>query len=678
MTVYLFDNNKALIGEVVPLNYTQKSILGGTITASITAIYSPEIEAAHYFGSKDIDDENTFHLYRVTSEKKRNGLLELSGIHILFEELQGHVIRDIRPSSVTPAVALGRILENTGWQVGIQSATGTASSTYYYQSTLSAFWDFIKTWRVEFKPRLTFSNGQITGRYIDIYNNMSDNYGKWYEYGDKLITVEAEQANEGIFTALVGLGKGEETGEGFGRKINFSGVSWSIANGDPVDKPLGQDYVSLPSAVSTYGFREAVIDFPDIEDRAELLQATYLELLNVSRPKVEFSASAIETEQIELGEIVTVIRDDLGIRYQTRVFELTRNFLNKTVKSFRFGDRIITSSSERIKKEREKTEERLREQKSLLESVRAQITDAYWGTDGYNYDLEIGNEYGLPAGLYSFNAPIDQNPTEVIYVGAGRMLIANSKDPNGQWEWRTAATGSGFVGDVLVAHSVTANKLAADVGQGLDISSNVSITSKVSRDDLLTDPELQQMIISNTEPEEPNERQLWLDTSTHPNIIKRWDGAEWEIVSDIQQIQDALDGKVSHESLSDELQNIMASITASYQSEFEQTATDINFRFTEVIDAINAEGGRITNLSNEIETNIRFTSTGIEMGKTTSPISIQIMHNRIAFVESGREVAYFSNNTLFITDVNITGRFTFHDFGFTRESNGSITWGKVT
>jgi phage minor structural protein len=678
MTVYLFDNNKALIGEVVPLNYTQKSILGGTITASITAIYSPEIEAAHYFGSKDIDDENTFHLYRVTSEKKRNGLLELSGIHILFEELQGHVIRDIRPSSVTPAVALGRILENTGWQVGIQSATGTASSTYYYQSTLSAFWDFIKTWRVEFKPRLTFSNGQITGRYIDIYNNMSDNYGKWYEYGDKLITVEAEQANEGIFTALVGLGKGEETGEGFGRKINFSGVSWSIANGDPVDKPLGQDYVSLPSAVSTYGFREAVIDFPDIEDRAELLQATYLELLNVSRPKVEFSASAIETEQIELGEIVTVIRDDLGIRYQTRVFELTRNFLNKTVKSFRFGDRIITSSAERIKAEREKTDEKIKEQQSLLVAVRREITDAYWGTDGYNYDLRPSNEYGLPAGLYSFDKPIDQDPTEVIYIGAGKALIANSKDPNGEWVWRTALTAEGFAGEEIVANSVTLNKLASDVGQGLDISSNVSITSKVSRDDLLTDPELQQMIISNTEPEEPNERQLWLDTSTHPNIIKRWDGAEWEIVSDIQQIQDALDGKVSHESLSDELQNIMASITASYQSEFEQTATDINFRFTEVIDAINAEGGRITNLSNEIETNIRFTSTGIEMGKTTSPISIQIMHNRIAFVESGREVAYFSNNTLFITDVNITGRFTFHDFGFTRESNGSITWGKVT
>ena len=39
-------------------------------------------------------------------------------------------------------------------------------------------------------------------------------YGKRYEYGDNLIHVVAEQANEGIYTALIGRGKGEETESG--------------------------------------------------------------------------------------------------------------------------------------------------------------------------------------------------------------------------------------------------------------------------------------------------------------------------------------------------------------------------------------------------------------------------------------------------------------------------------
>lgn len=495
MTIYLFDHSKALIGELDNvLSYEQTQVLGGKISAEITSVYSKLVEDAHYFGSKDVDDPNIFWMYRVTSEKKRNGQIELTGIHLLFDELQGKTIRDIRPTNLDPATALGRILQNTDWQVGIQQATGTASSNFYYQSNLSAFWDFLKVWRVEFKPRLAFANGQITGRYIDIFNNVSGNFGKRFEYGDKLIQVEAEQANENIFTALIGLGKGEETGDGFGRKINFSDVAWSVANGDPVNKPVGQDYVELSGATAIYGFREAVIEFPDIEDKAKLLQATYLELLNVSRPKVEFSSSAIETGMIELGETVTIIRDDMGIHYQTRVFELTRNFLDGKIKNFKFGDRIITSSADRIKLEREKTDGKIKEQQSLLVAVRNQITDAYWGTDGYNYDLEVGNEYGLPAGLYSFDRPIDQNPTEVIYIGAGKALIANSKNVNGEWEWRTALTPEGFAGDAVVTGSITANKLAADVGQSLDLSSNESISLKVTSEvaEQLSDPAIQE------------------------------------------------------------------------------------------------------------------------------------------------------------------------------------------
>lgn len=467
MTVYLFDNNKALIGEVAPLDYTQKSILGGTITASVTAIYSPEIETAHYFGSKDIDDENTFHLYRVTSEKKRNGLLELSGIHILFDELQGEVIRDVRPQNVSAPIALSRILEGSLWQMGISQATTTAGTTYYYQSRLSAFWDYLKRWQVEYKPRLVFLSGQIVGRYIDIYDRVSDDYGKRYEYGDKLIKVMAEQANEGVYTALIGLGKGEETGDGFGRKINFSDVVWSTAAGDPVEKPIDQDYVEIPGATAIYGFREAVIDFSEIEDREELLQATYLELLNVSRPKVEFSADAIETEMVELGEVVTIVRDDIGIKYKTRVFELERNFLDKTIKSFRFGDRILTSGAERIRQEQIKTDDKIKEQSSLLEMVRDQAIIGYWNEDGYSYTLPANNIYNLTAGDYSFDRPIDDNPTQVIYTGAGKMLIADSKLPNGDWNWRTAATGSGLVADVITTGKLQGNNFELDLATGI-------------------------------------------------------------------------------------------------------------------------------------------------------------------------------------------------------------------
>lgn len=64
-------------------------------------------------------------------------------------------------------------------------------------------------------------------------------------------------------------------------------------------------------------------------------------------------------------------------------------------------------------------------------------------------------------------------------------MIASGKDVEGRWDWRTFGTGEGFTADAIItgflsadrieANSITANKLAADVGQSLDLSSNTSI-----------------------------------------------------------------------------------------------------------------------------------------------------------------------------------------------------------
>lgn len=649
--IYLFDNQKTLIGEIPRksiLNYEQKQILGGAITSTVTAIYTPDIEQAFYFGSKDIDDENIFWIYRITSQTKQDGKITLTGIYLLFDELQGEVVRDIRPQNLDPATALGRILEGSSWQVGTSTATGLASGNFYYESRLASFYDFLKRWGSEFRPRITFDAGQITGRYIDLYDRISDDYGKRYEYGDKLIKVVAEQANEGIYTALIGRGKGEEVGDGYGRRITFADITWSVASGDPVDKPFGQDFVSIPSAVDIYGFREAVIEFPDIEDPEELLQETYKTLVERSRPRVEFSADVIETGTVELGEVVTIIRDDLGIRYQTRIFELTRNFLTKKVKSFRFGDRVFTTAAERIKQDREQTETQLKEQQSLIYAALEAITTDYWNEDGYNYELRANNDYGLPAGYYSFDRPIDQDPTKVVYMGAGKVLIATGKDPNGEWVWRTALTPEGLVGSEIIAHSITANQLAADVGQSLDLSSNEAITSRVTREELESDTELLNRIravqYSDTPPTETDK--LWMDLSE--NRLKYWDGQEW--VDDLSSIFSALGSKANSEDISQQLESL-AALVRTTQSAVEQTAEDVNIEIREINTALDANGQKINELSDDISTNFNFSAEGLGIGKTDSRKSILISNDVFQILDDGTPVVEIDGKLMSIDDV---------------------------
>lgn len=81
------------------------------------------------------------------------------------------------------------------------------------------------------------------------------------------------------------------------------------------------------------------------------------------------------------------------------------------------------------------------------------------------------------------------NGKSVMKLCGEGFMIASEKNDDGSWDWRTFGTGEGFSADLIVAgflsadriqaHSITANHLASDVGQSLDLSSNTSIRMTV-------------------------------------------------------------------------------------------------------------------------------------------------------------------------------------------------------
>ena len=470
--LYLFNNKKELIDIISDgslIDNEQEQNLNGLITHTVSGVYTDSIEDADYFGLHDVDDNGIFWRYKIDKKNKRDGKFTLDGTYELFDDLKGKkIITDLRPYDYTALRALTVLLEDTGWEVGNVSSSKIGYSNWYYVNALSAFWDYIENWNVEFKPRMVFSQGKVIGRYIDIADRISDDYGKWYEYGSDLLVVEAETDLTNIATAYYGRGKGEEVSSandnesgraGYGRKINFADIVWSKANGNPIDKPIGQEFVELPELTEIYGFddgtpRYDIVEFDDIEDKAELLQATYDYAIANARPKVQFKSTVNENGIAELGEVVTIIRDDLNIRYKTRIFKIKRSFFNNKIKDFDFGDELIISQAKSTKQSQKAIQKQVDEASTFwLVELREAITDTFWNEDGYNYDLRVDNEYGLPSGYYSFDRPIDLNPTKAIYMGAGKVLVANSKDPNGEWLWATAIGGDGVMAENIVGYN---------------------------------------------------------------------------------------------------------------------------------------------------------------------------------------------------------------------------------
>lgn len=470
IVLYLFNNDKELIDTLDDISvHDQKLILNGQITAEVEGKYKSVINKAMYFGATDVDDDGIFWRYRKTKQAINNGRFEVSGIYELFDDLKSRsVIIDKRPTDESAASTLTTLLQGTGWQVGTVSTANTGSANWYYETPLNAFWEFLDKWNVEFKPRMTFSKGKVTGKYIDIADNISADYGKWYERGDKLLTVVAEERHDEIFTAFYGRGKGEEVGDGFGRGINFADVEWG--KDKPLLKPGGQEYLEFPSATAKYGYEDGtprfdVVVFEDIEDEEELLEATYQYGINEIRPKEQFKATILENETAELGEIVTIIDDQSDIRYKTKIFELVRNFLNGDVKDVELGDKLVKTRAEQTKNVENTIKKQEEQTMDWLNLIRDSVINDYFNEDGYDYDLKVGNKYDLPAGRYSFDRPMSENPTKVVYMGAGKVLLANSKLPSGEWDWRTAIDGDGVNADVVNTGTLNANLIRAGVLQ---------------------------------------------------------------------------------------------------------------------------------------------------------------------------------------------------------------------
>lgn len=503
--IYLLDNKQNLIksipGNLLTENF-QEPELCGQIIGWAKLPYKHYDEEAEYFGVKEDDN---FWLYKIRKKQKESGYITIDGIHIFFDDLKGAVVRDIRNQNTSGNLVVEKIISGTGWELKSNISERIASKNYYYLSALSAFYDAAKTWNFEFIPEIVFKDGKIISKKINIYDEISKDYGKWYEYGDKLISVIAESSTDELYTAFIGRGKGiateDENGEktgGYSRKIKFDEIEYTNEkNGIKVVKHKGTDYIEIKEATKLYGYpdgtpRIGVVDFDDIEDPKLLADATFEYALKNTRPKLQLRANALETGSIELGETVAIIRPDMNIRYKVRVFKIQKDFLKDKVVSFEFGDKIVRSAGERLKSELYEKRRRKEEIDSYIDSLRDEINSSYFNDAAYNYDLKIGNKYNLPAGYYSFDRPIDEKPTKVIYMGAGKMLVADKKNPDGSWKWGTMATGEGVVAESIVgtlgefakvnAYQINVNNEFADTALGKkvvvqgELYNNVKIT----------------------------------------------------------------------------------------------------------------------------------------------------------------------------------------------------------
>lgn len=265
------------------------------------------------------DLDGAFLLFKIRKiEKEGNGenqqllsiYCESAALDLLYD-----VVRPQNLGSITTSAALDKVLFGTDWQRGEVDWTGFHKFNFTeYMTVLEAVQSIKTTTGGDIRFRVTLAGSKISGRYVDIVQQVGSDAGMRFEYGKDLTQVIRRESTEDLVTALIGIGQGNTEGQ----VMTFTDVEWSVAKGNPVDKPKGQDWIGDPEALQAWGRggRHLMGIFTSESETSDrMLAETWEALQNRNKPKLEYEMDAVLLEKVSgyaadrkrLGDTITII-----------------------------------------------------------------------------------------------------------------------------------------------------------------------------------------------------------------------------------------------------------------------------------------------------------------------------------------------------------------------------------
>ena len=429
MIMYSLDKQQQIIKAIdkVIIDATMVEEINTANQLTFSVMTNSRIDTAIQYVCIPAPRGDAFLMFKLISETVKNDRVEYTAVESAYDELKAYsYIKDMRPSGKTAGQMLAQVIQGTRWSLGYIAETNQSSTSFYYITVLEAIQKIVELFNVEltFDVNIDKKTNVISSRRINLYTQQGERTGKRFEYGSNLLEVTREQSSENLITALVGRGKGEEVSQGedgspdgYGRRITFADVEWKKANGNPTDKPRGQEYVEDKDATALYGFsdgrpRIGLTTFEDITDPQELLKATWASLQIAKRPQVAFKASVLDVGDLGLGDTVAIIRHDLGIEYFTRVYKVEHDLLNRANNTIELGDDFS--------------------QKSLTNYVAdvAKIAENVKNTAEY----AVSSASGKNKNYYSKTKPQYANEGDNLFLDLGNGETELYAWHNGNWE----------------------------------------------------------------------------------------------------------------------------------------------------------------------------------------------------------------------------------------------------
>lgn len=337
--IWLFDNNKRL---KKPIRHVQEIIhTEGDYACEAQILSADKPEYGDHFGLECEDGRFRLFLIRIVDTSDETCVCTLTGTDAAVAELDTIIVESLGLVGKTAQEAAQGALNGTGWTVGrVEENNEFEAPDAYYESA----WEALKTIgtaaKVRAVPYFEFSNGQITGRKVDLISKTPVWRGLIHtrKKGAKNIII----TEEGIpYGRVYGLGKVTGSGEP-PERLTFADVVWSMESGDPADKPAGQTWVSFPGARTDAAY---VYENNRETDGGKLLADAFEDLKKKQAPKASGSANIGDVEFVPGYEHrivrlwdLAVVRTAEGITAETTVINIKRYYVKKHLTKIILGE----------------------------------------------------------------------------------------------------------------------------------------------------------------------------------------------------------------------------------------------------------------------------------------------------------------------------------------------------
>lgn len=302
-----------------------------TYTLSVKDVqrYSDKLIGLNYIIFRFKGKDRLFQIFESgTTHEKKNVITDIycenTGITLINEPTQpqvivGNVKQFLESVLINTEFAVGYVdseLLNTVLTIEIESKT----------NVLKAIQDNIASFGAELEFAVKRQGSKLK-QIINVYKKKGKVTNKVFTYSDNINKIGQSKKWSDFCTALIPYGKDD---------ITIHSVEWIKEKGDPVDKPLNQDFIADEEAFKLYnnngrhifGYFES-----DANNASDLLKEAYEELQKRSKPQATYEMAVSYDDELDIGDTVSIRDFDFGVKpllLEARVNKLKLSFSDET------------------------------------------------------------------------------------------------------------------------------------------------------------------------------------------------------------------------------------------------------------------------------------------------------------------------------------------------------------